>query len=622
MLFRNPAAEFVYYRTYSRWNDTLGRRETWPETVDRVISFLSKKHGEKVPTKVFRKLKKYMLAFDVMPSMRLTWAAGDAADSHNMTIFNCSAAAACYPKIFSEALYILMCGAGFGYSVERKYTDQLPAVSHQTGQITYHTIADSKEGWQESVRLLTEALYNGSNVEFDYSQIRPKGSRLRVMGGRASGPEPLATLHVFMREIFARAQGRRLEPVEVSDLLNKVAEIVVVGGVRRSSQIALSDLSDEQMRNAKEWPFPLHRAMANHSAVYYEKPDAATFLKEWMSLVKNRTGERGIFNLGSLRDRAPSRRDKSLIALTNPCGEIALRNQEVCNLSSVIIRAEDDLLSVIDKIQTATWLGVIQSCFTDFHQLDSNWKKNADEERLLGVSLSGQMDNPRLLTASNLKVMKVAALKTAKHAADLMGIPMPAAVTCTKPEGTSSQVTGSSSGLHTWFAPYFIRRYRISSIDPLCKMLRDQGVPMNPEVGQAPETASTWVVEFPVKAPPKSLTKTDMSAIEQLEHYKKIQKHWCEHNASCTIYYQDDEAVQVGSWVYDNWDIACGLSFLPASDHKYELAPLEEITKEEYEAKVKEFPKIDYSQLSKYELEDQTTGAQVLACSSGGTCEI
>lgn len=622
-MFKNSAAEFVYYRTYARWIDELGRRETWEETVDRVVAFLKEERGDKVPAKVFKKIKEGMLNFDIMPSMRLVWSAGEAAKQDNTTLYNCSFIPVDSIDAFAECLHILCCGTGVGFSVERKYVDKLPEVkptdmTHIPGVVT---ISDSREGWADSIKVLMGLLFEGKDVIFDYSKIRPKGSRLKTMGGRASGPEPLILLHGFMREAVSRAQGRKLTPLECHDIMNKIAEIVVVGGVRRSSQISLSDLNDEEMRHAKEWPFPLHRAMANNSAVYYDKPSAVEFLKEWSALAASGTGERGISNLGSAQRMAPKRRDGSKIAGFNPCHEIALRALEFCNLSSVIVRPDDDLDDLMEKVETATWIGVIQSTFTNFPYLRQEWKDNCEEERLLGVSLSGQMDNVPLLTPDALKALKSKAIKVAQKAAKTLEINCPVSITCVKPEGTSSQVVYSGSGLHPWYSEYFIRRYRISAHDPLCHMLRDQGIKMSPENGQTAENANTWVLSFPMKAPEGAVTKDQMTALDQLEWYKRIQTNWVEHNASATIYVQDHEWLEVGNWVYQNWDMVNGLSFLPADGGKYQQAPLETITKEQYEKMLAEFPKIDYSQLSKYEVDDSTDGAKTYAC-VGGACAL
>ncbi len=627
-MFRNPAAEFVYIRTYSRWLEEKSRRETWPETVDRYINFINEERGNKIPPKVLRKIKEKILSFDVMPSMRALWAAGPAAKSDNLTMYNCSYARIDSVTSFSEALYVLMCGTGDGYSVRKQYvefSDHLPQVPKiNQYQKSTSTVEDSRAGWANSVGLLMNSLFEGTDVDFDYSKLRPKGARLMTMGGRSSGPAPLINLHTFIREIFIKAQGRKLTTLECSDIRNQIADTVVVGGVRRSSQIAFSDLYDELMRGAKTWPFHPRRSMANHSAVYETKPSAVDFLKEWSALASSGTGERGISNLGAAKKTAPKRRNKDLIDGSNPCHEIMLRSNQLCNLSEVVIREDDDLDSLLEKVETAVWLGVIQSSFTHFPYLSKKWKENCEEERLLGVSLTGQMDNPEILTADALKAMKAKAIKIAKHASGKMGINMSASVTCVKPSGTVSQLVDSSSGIHTRYSKYYIRRYRISSNDPLFKMIKDQGVKVSAENGEEnkPEDqVMTWVVSFPMKSPDNCITREGMSAIDQLEWYKKVQTNWCEHNASMTVYVKDSEWFEVGNWLYKNWDIVNGVSFLPYDSGHYKQAPYEEITEADYDRLTKSFPKIDYSQLSKYELEDNTEGAKALAC-TGGICEL
>lgn len=967
--FPTPASEFVYCRTYSRWIDSLNRRETWPETVDRVLSFLKEERGDKVPDKVFRKIKKYMLSFDVLPSMRLVWAAGPAAKADNTPIYNCAFSAVDSVESFSEALYILMCGTGYGYSVERKYIELLPEVAkvdYSTRHIRKFQITDDKKGWADSVKVLMSSLYEGSDVDFDYSLIRPKGAKLKTMGGRASGPEPLVRLHAFIRDVFSKAQGRKLTPLECSDIMNEIAEIVVVGGVRRSSEIGLSDLDSEEMRHAKDWPFPPRRFMSNNSAVYTEKPNAVTFLKEWTSLAASGTGERGIFNLYSAKKNSPERRDSSILTGTNPCkplnsliltpngyitfaqaikmpgefldivsetgvkkaskpfltkknaqvskitlsngsflygtpdhrhmnydgewveikdfeigmrlkfigdavsspsiehidryeegliagwihgdgwffdrsdsigysvgmcfgnhemdvidffekkldiktkphpqkpktcrvfsshrtclsqrilkegynlnkedltwlylkdkdyklgfikalftadgsvrkqnnvelystrrsalevisnilrefgiyntitihsneksyvakdgkrrnnktafkinvyagqykkigfisefknnllqnqelrdifrykdyvsvidiepehsyedvydisvfdnehsfidmgvithncGEILLRSNEFCNLSTIIVKPWDDAETLLEKIECAAWIGTIQSSFTNFPYLRDKWKQNCDEERLLGVSISGQMDNPDLLTADILKAMKQKAIKVNKRASKVLEINESAAITAGKPEGSTSQLTHSGSGCHVWYSPYFIRRYRISKTDPLYRLMNDQGFEFTPENGQTEDDASTMVVSFPTKAPDTAKFRKDVTAIQQLEWYKHIQTNWCEHNQSCTIYVKENEWLEVGNWVYQNWDIVNGVSFLPYDGGHYEQAPYEEIDEEKYNKLLKQLPKIDFSVLSYYEAEDNTEGAKSYACTSGA-CEI
>lgn len=657
-MFRNPASEFVYVRTYSRWLEEQMRREIWPETVKRYIDFITKNLGDKIPPKVLRKIEENVLSFSVMPSMRFLWAAGEPAQDDNTTIYNCSFGVVNHMNVFAEALYILMCGCGYGFSVEDKYVSQLPSIPAQilpNGQV--HEVGDSRTGWADSVKVLVAGLYAGQDIEMRYNKVRPAGARLKTMGGRASGPGPLAQLHSFIKETFYKARGRKLTNEECHDLMCEIAQIVVVGGVRRSSEISLSDLHNKTMQNAKSGNFPVRRYMANNSAVYYTKPDIVTFMNEWAALISSNSGERGIFNLEAAKAMSPKRRNADLIAGTNPCAEILLRTEEFCNLSEIVARAEDDIGTILEKVETATWMGIIQSCFTNFPYLNPQWSKNCQEERLLGVSITGQMDAPHLLTKEALKAYKAKAIKVAKKASDIMGIPMPAAITCVKPSGTVSQLVDSSSGLHARFSKYYIRRYRISGSDPLFRLIRDQGLPVSPENGQGkkdyvkairlyeaaedkvegmkqaksvcpifdldgwnPSKVNTWVVSFPVAAPKNCITVEDINAIDQLEHYKKIQKNWCEHNASITVYVKPEEWLTVGDWVFKNWEIVNGISFLPTQDSVYEQAPYEKLTKEEYDKMAKTFPKIDYSQLGKYETEDNTTGAQTAACQSG-QCE-
>ena len=662
-MFRSAASEFVYVRTYSRWLDEQNRREFWPETVKRYIDFIRDKLGTKIPSKVLRKIEEKVLAFEVMPSMRFLWAAGAPATQDNTAIYNCSFAAIDNVDAFSEALYILMCGCGYGFSVENRYVSQLPPVPKEIFPTDQkHVVDDSKKGWADSVKELVYALYSGRDIDIDYNKVRPAGARLKTMGGRASGPGPLAQLHSFIREVFYNARGRQLNSLECHDILNEIAQIVVVGGVRRSSEISLSGLDDALMRDCKSGNFPVRRYMANNSAVYYKKPDIVTFMKEWTALVASGSGERGIFNLEASRKMAPKRRNSELIVGTNPCAEIQLRSNEFCNLSEVVAREEDDIDTMLEKIETAVWMGIIQACFTDFPYLNEKWKKNCDEERLLGVSITGQMDAPALFSEEAIRAYKSKAIRIAKKASDIMGIPMPAAITCVKPSGTVSQLVDSASGLHKRLYKYYIRRYRISGGDPLFKMIRDQGLPVSPENGQrkkdyvkaqhayddtiaaelgpinamnaaksicpmfdnqgwSPDKVNTWVVSFPMKSPKNAITVEDTTALDQLEWYKKIQKNWCEHNASITVYVKPEEWMSVGDWVYKNWDVVNGISFLPQDEHVYEQAPYEKLTKEQYEDMVSKFPKIDYSQLAKYEQEDNTEGAKSLACASGA-CEI
>jgi ribonucleoside-triphosphate reductase len=658
-MFRSPASEFVYVRTYSRWLEEQGRRENWPETVQRYVDFVNSNLGDKIPPKVLRKIQEGILSFNVMPSMRFLWAAGKPAQEENVTIYNCAFGAVDNPESFSEALYILMCGSGYGFSVESKYISKLPIVPKDIFPIdAVYEIEDSRKGWADSVKHQISLLYAGQDPKLGYNKLRPAGARLKTMGGRSSGPGPLAQLHSFIRDTFYDARGRQLTSQECHDIMCETAQIVVVGGVRRSSEISLSDLDDVGMRDAKSGNFPVRRYMSNNSAVYNQKPNIVTFMKEWASLIASGSGERGICNLEAAKLMAPKRRDSSLISGTNPCFEILLRDKQFCNLSEVVARADDDIGTMLEKIETSTWMGVIQACFTNFPYLSPKWKQNCEEERLLGVSITGQFDAPHLFTNEALKAYKAKAIKVAKKASEIMGIPMPAAITCVKPSGTVSQLVDSASGLHPRFSKYYIRRYRISAGDPLLRMVKDQGITASPENGQrkqdyvkairvyeesknkaeglkqarsicpifdldgwSPDKVNTWVVSFPVAAPKNAITVEDVTAIEQLEWYKKIQKNWSEHNASITVYVRPEEWLSVGDWVYKNWGIVNGVSFLPLDDSVYEQAPYEKLTKEEFDKMSKTFPKIDYSQLGKYETEDNTEGAKSLACASG-QCEL
>ena len=622
-MFKNTVSEFIYKRTYSRWLDEESRREDWPETVERYISFLTSEINN-IPDKTIRKMRNYMLEFSVMPSMRMLWAAGDAARKDNTCIYNCSFAKIDCVEAFAECLHILMCGTGFGFSVTKEDVTKLPTIPDgiKSGRdVARVVIEDSREGWATSVKTLMQSLYDGQNLYFDYSELRPEGARLGTMGGRSSGPQPLIKLHDFIRESMHNAQGRQLTTLEAHDICNQIAEIVVAGGVRRSSQISLSDLDDEDMRYAKDWPYPIRRAMANNSAIYREKPSAADFLVEWGALAKSGTGERGIFNLEAAQNRAPARRYAPLIAGTNPCGEIMLRDMEFCNLSEVVIREDDDLDTMLDKVETATWMGILQSTFVDFPYLRDKWATNCARERLLGVSLTGQMDNPSILNSEALKALKSRAIRIARKGATHLGINVPVAVTCVKPSGTVSQLVDSASGCHPRYSQYYIRRYRISASDPLFKMLKDQGVPCQPENDQDAETATTWVLDFPVMSPEGCLTRKDVSAMDQLSHYKNLQLNWCEHNASMTVYVKEDEWFEVGNWVYKNWDIINGASFLPYDGGHYQLAPYEEIDHYTYETLIKKFPVINYNKLSQYELQDETGGSREYAC-TGDKCDI
>jgi ribonucleoside-diphosphate reductase alpha chain len=628
--FRNPLGEFIYYRSYSRWLEQEGRRETWIETIERYVSFMKKNLGNKLTDEEYEELKQAILRQDVMPSMRLLWGAGHAAEVTNVTAYNCSFIAPSSPRDFGEIMYLSMCGAGVGFSVEHQNVEELPLIKRQSGEkLPVHVIDDSKEGWSDALVLGLEAWFDGKDIDFDFSKIRPQGARLKTMGGRSSGPDPLRSVLEFTRRKILTKQGRRLSTLDVHDIVCKIGEVVVMGGVRRTALISLSDLDDKDMQTAKFGQFYLtepQRAMANNSAVYNEKPSAATFLEEWLSLTKSGSGERGIFNRGGLERQMPERRWKNFKAYyptsgTNPCGEIVLRSKEFCNLSEIVARFEDTEETLLKKARLAAILGTYQSTLTNFKYLSPEWKKNCDEERLLGVSITGQWDSPAVRNASTLKKLKEMAIETNKVYAKKFGINQSASVTCVKPSGTVSQLVDAASGLHPRHAQYYIRRIRISATDSLFKMLCDQKIPFHPEVGQSSENATTYVLEFPVKAPDQSIVKNDLSAIEQLEYWKMVKENYTEHNPSVTISVGENEWVEVADWLYKNWDMLGGLSFLPREDFVYQLAPYEEISKERYDELVSAFPQVDFSQILLYEREDETQGAKELAC-VGGTCEI
>ena len=478
----------------------------------------------------------------------------------------------------------------------------IPTVEIFTGapEGIYH-IEDSKLGWKKSLDVLFRSYFKGRKIEFDYSKLRPRGSLLKTMGGRSSGPEPLKQLHEKIIKMLLRAQGRKLTDIECHDIMCRIGEIVVVGGVRRTACISFSDLESKEMRHAKDYPIPPHRRMSNNSAVYEKKPSMLEFMAEWSALANSGSGERGIANFSNITKFATRRHVNGHTLRANPCLEAILRDMGLCNLTEVVLRAEDTWDEFLEKIKVAVWIGAIQSTFTDFPHFQEGWKNNAEEERLLGVSITGQMDNPKLLTPEKLEMAKGYAIKVAKKAAKTLGINVPAQVTLAKPSGTVSQLVNSASGVHSRYAKYFIRRYRISADDPLVELLIHHGIKLFPEVGQTKEDATTLVVEFPVKAPKHSITRDKMTAIDQLEHYKKVQNNWCEGNASTTIYVKDEEWLKVGAWVYENFDNIIGISFLPYDGGHYELAPYEEIDKEEYERRFKAFPVIDYSLLPKFE---------------------
>ena|SRR3990167_4411157 len=563
-----------------------------------------------------------------MGSMRLLWAAGDPCRKNNATAYNCWFCSIDDLKRFSEILFLLTSGGGVGYSVERKVINKLPKIEKQTGKkLEIFIIPDSREGWADALDIGIKAWYNGQDIGFNYSKIRPEGSRLKTFGGRSAGPQPLKNLLEFTKNIILKAQGRKLRSIEVHDIVTKIGEIVVAGGTRRSAQISLSDLNDKEMRLAKVGKFWLkngHRAMANNSAIYESKPTQKEFLKEWYSLMESESGERGIYNRFGVMHQIPTRR-KALnyqgVWGGNPCLEILLRSCQACNLTEVIARENDTEESLLRKIRIATILGTYQSMLTNFTYLSNDWKKNCEEERLLGVSITGQFDSMCARNPIILRKLRERAIEVNKEYAQRFGINQSSAITCTKPSGTVSQLVNASSGAHPRFAKYYIRRVRISSYDPLFKLLKDVGIKYYPEVGQKEDTANTFVLEFYIKSPSNCITRKDISAMQQLNHWKKVKLNFTEHTVSSTIYVGDNEWLEVGRWLHKNWDIIGGLSFLPRDNGIYELTPYQEISKKEYDRAIKKFPKIDFSKILDYEKKDETQGSKEVACGNG-ICEI
>ncbi len=633
----NKFGEFVFMRTYARWIPSEGRRETWIETIDRYMSFMKENLGDKLSAREYKEVREAILNQEVMPSMRLLQFAGDAARRCNVVAYNCSYLAPTKIKDFAEAMYLSMSGTGVGFSVESETVQKLPQIVRQSGEHKgTHVVADSKEGWCDALTLGLKTWWSGDDIDFDYSQLRPAGARLKTMGGKSSGPDPLRQLLVFSREKIMSRQGKRLNNIDVHDIMCKIAEVVVAGGVRRSAMISLSDLDDREMREAKSGQFYIQhpqRSMANNSAIYLEKPSAAEFMNEWVALMKSGSGERGIFNRGSQKTQMPERRVSYLHEKlkstngdlgplgTNPCGEIILQSKQFCNLTEVIARKDDTEKDLVRKARIATILGTYQSSLTKFGYISKEWTKNVQDERLLGVSITGQWDSPAVRNEKVLKKMKAETIKINKKYAAKMGINPSTAITAVKPSGTTSKTLDSASGMHARFAPYYVQRIRISATDSLFKMLKDQGVPYHPEVGQSLENATTYVLEFGIKSPKGAVVTKDMTALDQLEHWKLVKENYTEHNPSITISVGDDEWIAVANWIYEHWEIVGGLSFLPRNDHVYQLAPMEEITKERYEELIKKTAHIDFSKLPIYERKDETDVKKELAC-AGGLCEI
>lgn len=639
--------EVIHKSRYARYLPEQQRRETWEETVNRLINYLESRFtletGETYINLPYKELKQAILNLEIMPSMRLLMSAGEAVERDNIAAYNCSYLAVNNKRSFSEALYILMNGTGVGFSCERQEISKLPAIPDSFKEVDdVIVVGDSKLGWAKAFKKLLSSLWEGDIPKVDYSRVRPAGARLKTFGGRASGPEPLKRLFDFVINTFKEAAGRKLNSLEVHDVMCMIGEVVVVGGVRRSALISLSNLTDRRMREAKMGAWYVensHRGLANNSVAYTERPDSETFMEEWLSLVKSKSGERGIFNRVAAQDQAAKwgRRDRTLSYGTNPCSEIILRDKQFCNLTEVVVRAEDTYDSLARKVRLATILGTIQSTLTDFQFLSEEWKKNTEEERLLGVSLTGIMDNSFLngndvgdaylsfdfckdedaTLEGVLSNLRDIARSTNEEFAERLGIQPSVAITCVKPSGTVSQLVDSASGIHARHSKYYIRRIRMDKKDPIYTYLKDRGVPVEDEVFR-PE--STAVFSFPIKAPEGAVTRNDMTAIEQLELWLIYQRHWCEHKPSVTITVKDEEWPEVGAWVWKHFDEISGVSFLPHSNHTYQQAPYEEIDEQSYNELVSSIPSsVNWGDFK--EFDDNTEGSQTLAC-VGNSCEI
>jgi ribonucleoside-triphosphate reductase len=630
----DPYRNFIHISRYARWIESENRRETWQETVDRYCNFMKDhlvlNYGYSPNAKIFDEVREAILKHHIMPSMRALMTAGPALERDHIAAYNCSFIAVDSPRAFDEAMYILMNGTGVGFSVEQKYINQLPVISESFFQTnTTIVVDDSKLGWAKAFKELIALLYQGQIPNWDVSKVRPAGARLKVFGGRASGPDPLVDLFNFTIETFRLAAGRRLKSIEAHDLMCKVGEVVVVGGVRRSALISLSNLDDFEMAKAKSgqwWEGNGQRALANNSAVYNSKPNTAQFLREWRNLYESKSGERGIYNIDSVRKHIDKfgRRDSSLVGGTNPCGEILLRPNEFCNLTEVVIEASDTKETLLEKVRLATILGTWQSTLTNFKYIRKTWRDNCEEERLLGVSLTGIYGNK--ITATNGKAlealldeMRDLSVSVNDKEAKSLNINPSVSITCVKPSGTVSQLTGVSSGIHPWYSEYYIRSVRADNKDPLTQFLKDSGIPFEPDV-MKPE--ATTVFYFPIKAPKNAILTKDLTAIDHLEMWKTYRTHWTEHNPSVTVNVEEDEWMRVGAWVFDNFDSIGGVSFLPAVEHSYKQAPYQEVSKEEYESWLSKMPdSIRWDMLSLYETTDGTTGSQELSCVAGA-CEI
>jgi ribonucleoside-triphosphate reductase len=613
-----PYEQYIHKSRYARYLPEKQRRETWPETVARYIEFFR----DKLDSQTAAKLEAAILNLDVMPSMRALMTAGEALERDNVAGFNCSYLPIDNPRAFDELMFILLCGTGVGFSVERQYVNKMPEVAEEFFDTeTVIQVADSKIGWAKSFRELISLLYSGQVPKWDVSKVRPAGEPLKTFGGRSSGPDPLVDLFKFTVEVFKKAAGRKLSSIECHDLCCKVADIVVVGGVRRSALISLSNLTDDRMRRAKSgewWMESPHRGLANNSVCYTEKPDFESFLAEWTSLFESKSGERGLFSRPAAKAIAArnGRRDPDYDFGTNPCSEIILRPNQFCNLSEIVLRSNDTRESFLQKVEIATILGTLQATLTNFRYLRKCWADNTQDEALLGVSITGVMDNTKISGDAELlaeaRELSVAVNET--WAAKL-GINQSTAITCVKPSGTVSQLVNSASGCHPRFSKYYVRRVRADKRDPMSTALIDAGVPYEEDKFNP----ATWVFSFPMKAPARSVTTSEMGAMEQLRVWSVLQEHWCEHKPSITVYYKDSEFLEIGQWVYNNFDTVSGISFLPYSDHSYVQAPYEEIDEKAYKEMLKTMPKTINWDINEYE--DMTEGAQNLACVAGA-CEV
>ena len=633
----NPYENFIALSRYAKWVESEGRRENWGETVDRYFSFMTnhlKTNHNYIPNeKLVAELKEFVFERNVMPSMRSVMTSGAALERDNVAGYNCAFLPVDSPRSFDETMYVLMCGTGVGFSVEYKYINKLPAIPEKLEKSdTVIVVEDSKQGWAKAYRELLALLWTGHIPAIDVSKVRPAGARLKTMGGRSSGPQPLVNLFDFTIAKFKNAAGRNLKPIECHDIMCKIGEVVVVGGVRRSAMISLSNINDIEMAQAKAgnwWEASPQRALSNNSVAYSRKPEMEQFIAEWKSLYDSKSGERGIYNVAAAQAQAAKfgRRDPDIHYGTNPCSEIILRPYQFCNLSEVVLRENDSKKDIQRKVELATILGTWQSTLTDFKYLRKIWKDNTEEERLLGVSLTGQFGHKFMsgkedlvMLESFLMTMRERAREVNKEEADKIGIPESAAITCVKPSGTVSQLVGVSSGMHPWHSPYYIRTVRGSKGDSISTFLKEVGIPVEDDVMKPNDT---YVFSFPVKAPEGAIVRNDLTAIQHLNIWLVYQRAWCEHKPSITVSVKEDEWMEVGAWVYKNFDEVSGISFLPHSDHTYKQAPYQEVSKEEYEALVKKMPSnIRWEDLSFYETEDGTSPSATLACSSDGNCEL